>query len=129
VSGGGHWGGGMLISARDMARFGWLTLKRGRWGDRQLLSDAWVRMATTPTGPQPTYGFMNWFLNTDRKPWPAAPASSFMHVGNGTNIVFVDPEHDLVVVARWIENAAVAEVVAKMLAAIADTPARAAARR
>jgi CubicO group peptidase (beta-lactamase class C family) len=129
VSGGGHWGGGMLISARDMARFGWLTLKRGRWGDRQLLSDAWVRMATTPTGPQPTYGFMNWFLNTDRKPWPAAPASSFMHVGNGTNIVFVDPEHDLVVVARWIENAAVAEFVAKMLAAIADTPARAAARR
>lgn len=118
VSGGGHWGGGMFIGARDMARFGWLTLNRGRWGDRQLLSEAWVRHATTPTAPQPTYGVMNWFLNTDRKPWPAAPATAFMHVGNGTNIVYVDPEHDLVVVARWIDNAAVPEFVAKVLAAV-----------
>ena len=29
VSGGGHWGGGMFISARDQARFGYLTLRRG----------------------------------------------------------------------------------------------------
>ncbi|HET9387272.1 MAG TPA: serine hydrolase, partial [Gemmatimonadales bacterium] len=43
VSGGGHWGGGMFISARDMARFGLLTLRRGRWGDRQVLSEEWVR--------------------------------------------------------------------------------------
>ena len=128
VSGGGHWGGGMMISARDMARFGWLTLKRGRWGDRQLLSDAWVRLALTPTGPQPTYGFMNWFLNADRKPWPAAPASAFMHVGNGTNIVFVDPEHDLVLVARWIENGAVPELVAKVLASVGGSPAATTAR-
>ncbi|HYH82435.1 MAG TPA: serine hydrolase, partial [Longimicrobium sp.] len=67
VSGGGHWGGGMFISARDMARFGLLTLRRGRWRDRQILSEDWLRQATTPTGPQPTYGFMNFFLNTERK--------------------------------------------------------------
>ncbi|HEY7769482.1 serine hydrolase domain-containing protein, partial [Longimicrobium sp.] len=66
VSGGGHWGGGMFINARDMARFGYLTLRRGRWGDRRILSEEWVRMATTPTPAQPTYGFMNWFVNTDR---------------------------------------------------------------
>ncbi|HWP44227.1 MAG TPA: serine hydrolase, partial [Blastocatellia bacterium] len=65
VSGGGHWGGGMFISARDMARFGYLTLRRGRWKDKQILSEEWVRMALTPTTAQPTYGFMNWFLNTD----------------------------------------------------------------
>ena len=33
VSGGGHWGGGMFISARDQARFGLLTLRRGKWED------------------------------------------------------------------------------------------------
>ncbi|HEX5871418.1 MAG TPA: serine hydrolase, partial [Longimicrobium sp.] len=70
VSGGGHWGGGMFISARDMARFGLLTLRRGRWGDRQVLSEEWVRMALTPTPVQPSYGFMNWYLNTDRKQLP-----------------------------------------------------------
>lgn len=118
VSGGGHWGGGMFINARDLARFGQLTLRRGRWRDRQLLSESWVRQALTPTPAQPTYGYMNWFLNTDRKLWPAAPATAFAHLGNGTNLVYVDPEHDLVVVARWIDNGAVADFVARVLAAV-----------
>jgi CubicO group peptidase (beta-lactamase class C family) len=118
VSGGGHWGGGMFINARDQARFGYLTLRRGRWRDRQILSDAWVRMALTPTPAQPTYGFMNWFLNTDRKMWPSAPATAFAHLGNGTNIIYVDPEHDLVVVARWIENDAIDEFLKRVLAAV-----------
>lgn len=122
VSGGGHWGGGMFINARDQARFGLLTLRRGRWGDRQILSDAWVRMALTPTGPQPTYGFMNWFLNTDRKFIPSAPASAFAHMGNGTNMVYVDPENDLVIVARWIERNAVDGLVQRVLASVLARP-------
>src|SRR4051794_17703101 len=71
VTGGGHWGGGMFINAYDMARFGYLTLRRGKWGDRQLLSETWVNMALTPTGLQSPYGFINYFLNTDRKQWCA----------------------------------------------------------
>jgi CubicO group peptidase (beta-lactamase class C family) len=120
VPGGGHWGGGMFISARDMARFGYLTLRRGKWRDRQLLSDEWVRMALTPTPAQPTYGFMNWFVNTDRKYVPSAPATAFVHVGNGTNIIYCDPEHDLVAVVRWIENGAVDGFVQRLLAAVAQ---------
>lgn len=120
VSGGGHWGGGMFINAWDMGRFGLLTLRRGQWGDRRILSEAWVRRALTPTAPQPTYGFMNWFLNTDRKMWPSAPASSFGHIGNGTNIIWVSPEHDLVVVARWIENGAIDEFLRRVIASVRD---------
>ncbi|HEX2203949.1 MAG TPA: serine hydrolase [Longimicrobium sp.] len=119
VSGGGHWGGGMFISARDQARFGYLTLRRGRWRDRQILSEAWIRQATTPTAAQPTYGYMNYFLNTDRKMWPSAPATAFAHLGNGTNLVYVDPEHDLVVVARWIENDAVDGLLQRVIASVA----------
>lgn len=118
VGGGGHWGGGMFINANDMARFGYLTLKRGKWNDKQLLSDQWVSWALTPTPAQPTYGFMNWFLNTDKKMWSNAPATAFAHIGNGTNIVYVDPENDLVVVARWIENGAINEFLGKVLEAI-----------
>jgi CubicO group peptidase (beta-lactamase class C family) len=118
VSGGGHWGGGMFISARDQARFGYLTLRRGKWKERQLLSEAWVRMALTPTPVEPTYGFMNWFVNTDRKFLPSAPASAFTHLGSGTNMVYVDPEHDLVIVARWIERGAMDELVRRVLGAI-----------
>ncbi len=118
VSGGGHWGGGMYINAWDMARFGLLTQRRGMWGDKRIFSEAWTKMALTPTGPQPTYGFMNWFLNTDRKWMPSAPASAFGHVGNGTNLVFVAPEQDLVVVVRWIENRRTDEFLGKVMASL-----------
>ncbi len=118
VSGGGHWGGGMFISARDMARFGLLTANGGKWRDKQILSAAFVKQAKTPTAAQPTYGFMNWFLNTDRKLFPSAPASAFAHIGNGTNIIYVDPEHDLVIVARWIENGKIDEFIQKINASL-----------
>ena len=108
----------MFISARDMARFGLLTLRRGRWGDRQVLSEAWVRMALTPTPVEPTYGFMNWFVNTDRKYLASAPASAFAHVGNGTNVIYADPENDLVIVARWIANNAVDGLVQRVIASV-----------
>lgn len=118
VSGGGHWGGGMFIDARDMARFGYLTLRGGRWKDRQLLSREWVQRARTPTSVQPTYGFMNWFLNTDRKLYPSAPATAFAHLGNGANIVYVDPDHDIVAVVRWIDNKSIDEFLKRLLAAV-----------
>ena len=64
------------------------------------------------------YGFMNWFLNTDKKLYPNAPASAFVHVGNGTNIIYVDPENELVVVARWIENNKINEFIGKLAASV-----------
>ncbi len=118
VSGGGHWGGGMFISARDMARFGLLTERNGKWRDKQILSEAFIKQAKTPTVPQPTYGFMNWFLNTNKKYYPNAPASAFVHVGNGTNIIYVDPENDLVIVLRWIEDGKINEFMGKLYASL-----------
>ncbi|MBS1661724.1 MAG: serine hydrolase [Bacteroidetes bacterium] len=118
VSGGGHWGGGMFINAYDMARFGLLTLHRGNWNGKQLISEAWVKQSLTPTGAQPTYGYMNWFLNTDKKLMPNAPATSFVHIGNGANLIYVDPEHDLVAVIRWIESNAMDPMVKHILDAL-----------
>lgn len=118
VSGGGHWGGGMFINAWDMARFGLLTLHRGRWNGQQLLSDSFFAMATSPTPAKPDYGFMNFFLNTDRKFLPDAPASAYCHIGNGTNMVYVDADHQLVVVARWIESKAMNDLIKQILAAL-----------
>ncbi len=118
VSGGGHWGGGMFINAYDMARFGLLTVRGGKWGNKQLLSPEFVRQAKTPTSVQPTYGFMNWFLNTDKKLYSNAPVSIVVHTGNGTNIIYCDPENDLVAVVRWIENSKINEFLGKLLASL-----------
>jgi len=119
VSGGGHWGGGMFINAYDMARFGLLTLHEGNWNGRQLISRKWVRQALTPTPVKTDYGYMNWFLNTDRKMLPSAPATAFMHLGNGNNVIYVDPEHELVIVLRWITQKGIDEVVKQALRAFA----------
>ncbi len=118
VTGGGHWGGGLIINAWDMARFGLLTQRRGVWGTQRILSDAWVTKALTPSPTNPTYGYMNWFLNTDTKWMPSAPASLFGHVGNGRNVIFVAPEQDMVVVVRWLEDRALNEFIGKVLGAI-----------
>jgi len=118
VSGGGHWGGGMFINALDMARYGLLTARNGKWGNKQLLSAEFIRQARTPTTPEPTYGFMNWFLNTDKKLYANAPATAFVHVGNGTNIIYIDPDNDLVIVARWIENGKINEFLGKVMASV-----------
>ena len=120
VPGGGHWGGGMFISARDLARMGLLGLRNGKWGTRQILSEKWIAMARTPTGPNPGYGYMNWFLNTDRKLFPAAREDSVAYIGNGDNIVFIDYQHDMVAVVRWIDDGQKAEFVARLEAALTD---------
>jgi CubicO group peptidase (beta-lactamase class C family) len=113
VPGGGHFGGGMFISAYDLARFGYLFLRNGKWGDRQLISEKWIAMARSPGPANPGYGYCNWFLNTPKKnadgsdgplPFPSTPRSSVTFQGNGVNVVYIDWEHDLVVVARWIDN-------------------------
>jgi CubicO group peptidase (beta-lactamase class C family) len=118
VSGGGHWGGGMFINAYDMARFGLLTLHKGNWNGKQLLSRQWIQQALTPTPVKTDYGYMNFFLNTDKKFLPSAPATAFAHLGNGNNVIYVDPEHNLVVVMRWIERNAMDNVVKAVLEAL-----------
>ena len=117
VSGGGHWGGGMFINAYDMGRFGLLSLNKGRWKDQQILSENWVNQALTPTPAQPTYGYMNWFLNTNKKLLPSASANVFYHLGNGTNMIYVDPDHELVMVVRWLSTDAMDGVVKRVLEA------------
>lgn len=119
VSGGGHWGGGMFIDAWDLARFGYLHLRDGQWAGRQILSRDWLAQARTPGPANAEYGYCNWFLNTGRKSLPATPERSVTFRGNGQNIVYIDPDHDLVVVVRWIDNGpALNEFLGKVLAAV-----------
>jgi CubicO group peptidase (beta-lactamase class C family) len=136
VSGGGHWGGGMHISARDLARFGYLFQRNGVWGKERIVSEDWIRKARTP-GVNPNYGFMNWFLNhpvaeggkAAAKPIPAAPDSSVTFRGAGANIVYIDWENDLLVVVRWIGEG-LPDFIGKVLGAIqAPSPTENAAHR
>jgi CubicO group peptidase (beta-lactamase class C family) len=107
----------MFINAYDMARFGYFAAHRGKWKERQLVSDQWFTWALTPTPVQPTYGFMNFYLNKDRTLLPSAPPSAFMFVGNGANLVYIDPDNDVIAVVRWIDGRAADGFVKRLLAA------------
>ena len=53
VSGGGHWGGGLFISAEDHARVGLLLQRGGQWEGRQLISRRYLDATRAAVGGQP----------------------------------------------------------------------------
>jgi CubicO group peptidase (beta-lactamase class C family) len=117
VSGGTRWGGGMWINSYDMARFGLLWLRNGKWGERQIVSPGYVKMATTPSAHGPDYGFL-WWLNTKQGQGAGSPANAFSARGQGGNQIFISPSHDLVVVWRW--SAQTNEGFRRIISAIAN---------
>jgi CubicO group peptidase (beta-lactamase class C family) len=117
VSGGGHFGGGLFISALDHARFGLLYLRDGRWQDTQIIPPEWIDKMRVPTPARKDYGYM-WWLNTDQERIPAAPESAFWASGFGGNYVYIDQQNDLLIVLRWVP--ALPEVVAAVMEALED---------
>jgi CubicO group peptidase (beta-lactamase class C family) len=116
VGGGTRWGGGLWINTRDEARYGLLFLRKGKWEDKQIISENWVRMATSPGRIPLDYGYL-WWLNTERRQWPSAPESSYAALGYGSNTIWIDPEHDLVIVWRWHKEN-LDELIKRVLASI-----------
>ncbi|MFO7826069.1 MAG: serine hydrolase [Cyclobacterium sp.] len=110
VSGGGHHGGGVFISAIDQARFGLLFLRKGKWKDQQLLSEEWVAAAHQPSTANQDYGYM-WWINTSNR-WKAVSPEIYYAAGFGGNYIVIDQEHDLVVVTRWMDDSKMGEFMA-----------------
>ena len=117
VSGGAHWGGGMFIGARDHARAGLLIARRGAWGGRQILPAAWVDAMLQPSPTNASYGLL-WWLNRGASRQASAPESSVYAMGAGNNIIWVDPEHDLVAVLRWIDKTKFGGFLESLMAAV-----------
>ena len=117
VTGGTRWGGGLWINSFDHARFGLLFLRNGKWKNQQLLSEEWIETALTRGDVGPDYGYL-WWLNTEGRAWPDAPRTAYRASGHGSNTVWVDPEHDLVVVWRWHQGRASNEFYKRIIASI-----------
>lgn len=97
------------MTARDMARFGLLFARNGRWGERQLVPADWVMASTTSYSPAPTesgevhcgYGYLWWteiygrhLENVD------LPQGTFSARGARGHYILVVPVWDLVIVHR-----------------------------
>jgi CubicO group peptidase (beta-lactamase class C family) len=89
---------GLRLSPRDMAKLGQLILWRGRWGEKQIVSEDWVRQSIMPHigGLQLYFYGYQWWLGRSlavgtEVQWVAA-------VGLGGQRIFVVPDRELVVV-------------------------------
>ena len=113
VPGGTHWGGGVSISARDQARVGQLMLEEGAHQGRQLVPREWVRRMQQPNDVAPFYGLLTW-LNGDGRMYADASRASWFMFGAGGNTVWIDPDHDAVMVTRWLDGAHAAGFVSRI---------------
>ncbi len=92
------------LSTRDLARFGLLFLREGRWGDQQLIPRDWVRESTTSYSDARSsggYGYM-WWVAVDGKHFPGVdlPEGSYSARGFRGQYLVVIPAWDLVICHR-----------------------------
>lgn len=94
----------VLTNARDAARLGWLWCNAGRWGDRQVIPEAWMREAVSVSREirehesrgQWQYGLGFW-TNEAGELWPELPTDGFAALGAGGHTIVVFPSLELVV--------------------------------
>ena len=101
-----HTGGGLNLTTADLARVGYLVLRNGKWGERQIVSEQWLRESLRPITRGRSvwgnrsfdYGRLWWLTSVDgstatdqreRVVWTAS--------GNGGQFLYVIPRYDLVV--------------------------------
>ncbi len=103
VPGGGHWGGGMVISALDQLLIGQMMVNNGVANGQQLLPTHWIVEMQKPCDIAPWYGFFTW-LNTNHCVSKAVPEESYFAMGIGGQLVWHDPGRKVVGVFRWIDS-------------------------
>ena len=86
---------GSSILSRDMLKFGQLILNKGRWNGEQLIPEAYLVRATTPSQINEHYGFFWWVddLTLGEKTYHAIEGR-----GAGGQFIFMFPELDLIAV-------------------------------
>lgn len=89
---------GLYLTAKDMAKFGFLFLNQGQWDGSSILSKSWVNESTkdqvTNIYGRYSYGYQWWITKVAGYP-------SFLASGFGGQIIGVVPSLDLVVVLKY----------------------------
>lgn len=93
------------MTARDMARLGLLWLNDGEWEGKRVVPAEWIREATRVSDmllqnePRELWQYgLGFWCNDQGVLWPSLPRNSFAAVGAGKQFIWVDREHDLIVV-------------------------------
>ncbi|MBW2092892.1 MAG: serine hydrolase, partial [Deltaproteobacteria bacterium] len=99
---------GLYLTVRDYAKFGYLFLNKGRWEDKQVVSEAWVEKSTktdSSVAMWRAYGYL-WHVNLpyrlqwsgSSEPRDSIPRDGYMAEGVLGQNIFIIPSKDLVIV-------------------------------
>jgi CubicO group peptidase (beta-lactamase class C family) len=102
-------GWGLHLRPVDLVKFGQLYLQKGRWGDRQVVSESWVEASTRPhavISDDTEYGYQWWmYSDTVVDDGYIDINDIFIGVGRGNQYLWVVPHYDLVVVSTaWNDD-------------------------
>jgi CubicO group peptidase (beta-lactamase class C family) len=96
--------GGLMLSARDLAKIGLLMVRDGKWEDRQVVSSDWVKRSTCQVITNQVLGesayvsgCYNWLYSSE-KTKPSSKHTTFWGIEAWGQTVIGIPELDLVVV-------------------------------
>jgi CubicO group peptidase (beta-lactamase class C family) len=123
---------GFRLTARDLARFGLLYLRRGRWGDNAIVPAPWIDSAVQPISnadEDGAYGRLWWVARDGQLvPGVSLGTGTFAARGNGPHYLVIIPDRQLVMVhladtetpspERWVERQDVGRVFARVLGAM-----------
>ena len=102
-----HMGGGLNLRPLDMAKIGYLVLRRGRWENQQVVSEDWlaeslqhsVTSVRTFAGRPVDYGYLWWLLRLDGEGIKGPDADVYTAAGAQGQWIFIVPKYDMVVVS------------------------------
>ena len=84
-------GWGLFLTPSDMIKIGQLLLNRGSWNGRQIVSAEWIDESTSIQSRWDdrnlSYGYLWWILDAD----------SYAAIGDGGNVIYINPAKRLVV--------------------------------
>jgi CubicO group peptidase (beta-lactamase class C family) len=109
------------MSARDLARFALLYLRKGNWAGRQIVPQQWVQESTQAYSKSiygQGYGYLWWigFMDDTIAPAVTLPEGSFLAEGAGGQYALIAPALDLVAVHRVDRDLAIPEPSARDIA-------------
>ena len=95
--------GGLNVTVRDYAKFGWLFANKGNWQGKQLVPAQWVLDSVTPDAPHLMPGVDNPFSSNSYgygyQWWiPLGADDEFVAQGIYNQYIYIDPDQQLVIV-------------------------------
>ena len=115
-----HTGGGLNLRSLDMAKIGYLVLRKGRWQEQQIIAPEWieesmrhwVRYPRTFAGRPVDYGYLWWLLPLDGTgEAQGEEADIYTASGARDQWIFIIPKYDIVVVVTGNTSSTFAQPV------------------